>query len=520
VIAHSTGASSHVVNVLAVLAIGLLVGLLATLGVAVARPTVIAIYSMAIILALPTFVVRDPRAYWLFLLVLSIPIDLSKPVTTWIMDPLRLLREYGLPPMETLSLDIYATDVVLFAMLLPWLARLCLRRDRLYFPRIGYVAVLYFVYTLADSFRAVSFYLAIFEWCREFLYFLAFVYLINNVATRSQLRAVVLALLVGLAIESGTVIAFFHLDIGTGTPLFSTINSKYTNRAKIPAYTLYAGESGKAAQIKRSAGTFGHPALTAYYLEFILPIVLGCLVTARQKREQILFGAIFTLGWMALYLTFSRSGLVGCIWGIFVFFAVAPWARLISRSAFTWAALVLAICATLGAPLAVQFLWSRPEAASYRLGLLDKGITAFWQRPILGAGLNNGSAVLEGARRLVELDTGEQAAVFKLHNHYLVVFVEDGLIGFLLFFTFFGSVVATAFHWMRVADQEAKLVLVGIVAALASIAVHNLGDPFQSHVTSAMLWLYAALVVATSRRVEAEPVVPEVERAEPLASGA
>jgi hypothetical protein len=516
VIVREARSNVHLIDACGIIVLGVLVALVATWAISFKRPTVIAIYSIAIIVALPTFFMRDRRAYWLFLLAFSIPIDLSKPITTWIMSPWVLLREYGLPPMETLSLDIYATDVALLALLLPWLARLSLRQDRVYFPRIGYIAVLYFVYTLADAFRAVSFYLAIFEWCREVLYFVSFVYLINNLDTRTRLRAVVLALVVGLTVEAGIVITFFHLDIGTRVPLFSEINSRYSEKGKVPAYTLYAGESGAEMQVKRSAGTFGHPALTAYYLEYILPITLGYLVAVRRTRDQILLGTVLVLSWIALYLTFSRSGLVGAICGTVVFFAAARWSRLISQRAFAWAVLALVVMAALGAHLVIEILWLRPEAAYYRLGLIEKGLNAFWQRPFLGAGLNNGTAVLQGARRLVEIDGHEQAAVFKLHNHYQVVLVEDGLIGFLLFFGFFWQVAAIAIRSMRAADTEMKLVLVGIVASFASIAVHNLGDPFQCHVPSAMLWLYAGLIVAISRRVQVESVSPEIRRAVPV----
>jgi len=494
--------------------IGVLVALATVLALSVVSPVLFALALVGLALSLPTFVVQDRRAYWLFLFVLSVPADIMKRTTTWIVDWTVLLREYGLPPMETVSLDIYATDVVLFAMLLPWVARLCLRRDRLYFPKIGYIAVLYFTYTLADSLGAVSFYLAIFEWCREVLYFISFVYLVNNVSTQSQLRAIVLALLVGLVIESGAVITLFHLNIGTETPIFAQLYNQDPGRVKEagegPGRTHYAAESGAEAHVKRSAGTFGHPVLAAYYMEFILPIALGCLVIARSTRDRMLFGTILALGWVALYLTFSRAGLLGCVCGVPVFFALARWSRLISHRAFASSVVMFVLCGVLSAPLAIASLWYRPESAYFRLELLNAGLNAFWQRPFFGAGMNNGSAILEGARKLV--DGGREVMFYKLHNHYLVVLVEDGFVGFLLFFTFFWQIVMTALRSMKAADSEVKLVLVGIVAALASVAIHNFGDPFQCHVNSAMLWLYAGVAVAISRRVGAERALPEIGR--------
>jgi hypothetical protein len=97
-----------------------------------------------------------------------------------------------------------------------------------------------------------------------------------------------------------------------------------------------------------------------------------------------------------------------------------------------------------------------------------------------------------------------------VHNHYLIVLVEVGIVGFLLFFAFFWQTIVTAFRHMRAAGTEAevKLLLVGIVSALGGIAIHNFGDPFGGHPTQAMLWLYAGLVFAICRRIRAEPALP------------
>src|SRR5207244_2568023 len=88
--------------------------------------------------------------------------------------------------------------------------------------------------------------------------------------------------------------------------------------------------------------------------------------------------------------------------------------------------------------------------------------------------------------------------------HYLIVLIEVGAIGFLLFFGFFGGAVVTALRSMQAAAREMKLLLVGIVSSLVGLAIHNLGDPFVGHMSIAMLWLNGALIFAICRRVQAE----------------
>ena len=154
----------------------------------------------------------------------------------------------------------------------------------------------------------------------------------------------------------------------------------------------------------------------------------------------------------------------------------------------------------------IGYLAARPDAGSFRWKLIKPSVAAFAQRPIWGAGLNNSSAVTEGSRSIVLTPTGHSDYKMSVvHNHYLIVLVEVGIVGFLLYFAFFWQTIGTALRHMRAAETEMKLLLVGIVSALSGIAIHNFGDPFGGHPTQAMLWLHASLIFAVCRRVRIEP---------------
>jgi O-antigen ligase len=190
---------------------------------------------------------------------------------------------------------------------------------------------------------------------------------------------------------------------------------------------------------------------------------------------------------------------VSLVFGCAVFFAVARWSRLISQRVFRWSVFLFALGAALAAPVLINFLLSRPETFSYRLGLLQTAFDTFLQRPISGAGLNNSSAVMEGSH--VSVEGGRRVQLRVVHNYYLIMLIEVGLVGVFLYFSFFAQAVISAFRSMRAADTEMKLILVGVVASLASIAVANLAEPFGGHAIHAMLWLYAALSIALARSV-------------------
>src|SRR5207237_9106804 len=66
---------------LAMVAIGVLVAVVTVLGLVLVRPVLLALAMGGIVVLIPTFIVRDERAYWLFLLVLSMPFDVYKRTT-------------------------------------------------------------------------------------------------------------------------------------------------------------------------------------------------------------------------------------------------------------------------------------------------------------------------------------------------------------------------------------------------------------------------------------------------------
>ena len=494
-----------------IVAIGVLVAIVTVLGLNLLGFVLLAFAFGGIIALLPGFLVRDPRAYWLFLLVLSIPFDIHKRVTSWAVDPFLLLRQYGPTASGTISLDIFLTDAVLLAMLLPWLAELCLKRERFYFPNVGYLFVFYLVLALIVSLaEAESLYLAICEFCRQVLYFLSFVYLINNVVTRTQLRAIVFALFIGLGIVSGTVIAFFALGIGTETNVFSGLYGDHEGKSTLAAtyrystmYTTLGKQSSTVNEstTKRSAGIFTHPAISASFVGLTAPLALAFLTVAQCYRDRILFGAFIASGFLASFLTFSRAGLVGLVVGSMVSFVIGRWSGLVSRQAFRMCVFIFASVAVVSLPLLVTFLELRPGSITRRLEFIELNLDSYWQRPILGTGLNNGSiAIQEGAQALKD-SPNSAAGLGAIPSHYLVVLIETGLVGFVLFFAFFGKIVIIAFRSMRAVETEMKVLLAGVVGGLSSLAIQNLADnAFGGHAINALLWLFAGMTVAIARR--------------------
>src|ERR1700737_4054459 len=124
-------ASRSLIAGFGIIGIGVLVALATDVALTLLTPAKFAFLLGGFALLIPTIVLPEPKAYWLFLLVLSIPFDITKWLSQEMFDSQALGKMYGVPMSGTIGLEIYVTDVVLLTMLLPWLARLCLRQERL-----------------------------------------------------------------------------------------------------------------------------------------------------------------------------------------------------------------------------------------------------------------------------------------------------------------------------------------------------------------------------------------------------
>jgi len=470
-------------------------------------------------LLIPTMALKNPKAFWLFLLALSTPFDISKMLSSGLVDPQSLVDSYGMPASGTVSLELYLTDVVLLAMLPPWLARVCMRQQSFYFPSIGYLFLFYLVWALLVSLiNAESFYLSIVELGRQALYFLTFVYLINNVATRLQFRTVVVAVFVGFIIGAGSVITFFEMGIGTDYIAFASLRDQSVTSEKSPL-TAKPGKTpvtqnltvsntqgnlseyrGHGSAIKRSQGIFRHPAVAASWCGLCLPLVLAYLVAARKNRDRILFLTVFFFGITGLVLTFSRAGLIGFMVGTLVCVAVGGWSGLIPRRVLVVSAGILTLAAALSLPFLVAYLTAREESYSMRFDLFWAVLQGYWEHPILGVGLNNSTAAMKTGRQVLR-DLGVKIPAWEsADNHYLALLTDLGPLGFILFFAFFAKIVMIALRAMREVAPDMKPLLVGIVGGLASLATQDLADDaLAPHAISAMVWLFAALIVASAR---------------------
>lgn len=131
-------------------------------------------------------------------------------------------------------------------------------------------------------------------------------------------------------------------------------------------------------------------------------------------------------------------------------------------------------------------------AAASRGPLAQVALRIIGDHPIFGVGANNYTTQLE---RYYTVEFAE-AYVYTVHNKYLLVWAETGLIGLVTFLGFLFAHIRRAWQtWMR-RDRLLSPLALGFAAAVVGQMVHMFFDVFHGRPQLQMLWLVAGLITA------------------------
>lgn len=187
-------------------------------------------------------------------------------------------------------------------------------------------------------------------------------------------------------------------------------------------------EEGRAAWV----GIFANPNEVAFSLVILLPLI-AYLAAPRGWFVRLIFLGISLLFLAAIFVTFSRGGLVG----LAAVIGVYAW-----RSKKAWVRIALVGVVIAGVLLTGKF-WSRGEdftelkgdaTFNMRLATSQAGVEMFLDHPLTGVGLNC-SVVAWPLYAPKGLHT---RGALITHNTFVQVLGETGILGFLPFVLFIG----------------------------------------------------------------------------------
>jgi O-antigen ligase len=304
-------------------------------------------------------------------------------------------------------------------------------------------------------------------------------------------KRLVQVLLFCLCLEGALTVA------GVPFPFFRDPLSLIGSRTEqVELYTAFEGGGGQ-----RAIGTFYDYAVTAAYLTLLLPLALSEILLERRFVWKWAFLLMALLGLAGIWLTYSRAGLLAALVAVGLWVCLS-WLRgfLTTRKmlGLVYAATVVVVLAS---PLFFDFFLSRPTMTWARLPLWARGVTMTVDNPVFGVGLNNSTAV---KRELFTPTSGTEDWSQPIHNYYLVVSSETGLVGFVLFFGFFFLVGREAFKLSEPARGRFGTTSVAITSAYVAVGVALLTQTI-SHTELAMLCFFAGLIVAARELSASSP---------------
>jgi len=460
----------------------------------------IAVGAAGLLALMPALTMKDAKPWWLTIYLFLLPFEAGKRISNLGQSPEVILNTLGLPPSGDLGIKLHPTDLALLALVIPWLLRVVIRRERIAFPRVGYLLVAYMVWAgISSVIKAESWPLSVAQLAHELKYFVIFVFTVNVLNTQKLMRIAMLALLLGLSLE--TTVAVTLNILGTSRDrLLEAAHLKVAHEYEFIREQESEFDQSDSSRQFRAAGTFGSASNLALYLQlqFALPLVLA--FSARSAMERRLSMLLFALSVASLYVSASRSGMFGFALGSATCMYLVLRRGWISKERFTALVAGTLFLALIATPLLFRYMTARPETYKSRFALMREGLQVVAANPLLGVGLNNGTAA-----RLRGTEGQTDDELFPVHNHYIVLASETGLIGFTLYLAFFAAIALEGVRRSRSEDPSVAAFSIAIVSGYAALATQLMGDHFVGNAQHTLLWFFAGLVVALGRIDAGEP---------------
>ncbi len=405
-----------------------------------------------------------------------------------------LPKEYVL---TTYGISVGFTPILLVALYMLWILE---KRGASVKSESGRFAYIVFCAAVI-SVQALSFLntkilsLSLYEFLKQVVAFGFFYYLVNNIDSKRIVKSMLVMLLIGAMLSSFVGIVQYLTGKSLGLGILGESGIFY-NQSVV----------GSSQLIKRVSGLMGHANMFGMYIALILPVAFVLSLSDISRRMRLFaFAATMVCG-LGLILSFSRGAIIG--------FAVALGIILIARKSHLFRAynrrlvsfycfLAVTAIVLFGYQIYSRFAASPPDQVSLRFLLNRTAIKMILEHPFFGVGLNNFS---------IQLATFNSQEIYPwvrypVHNYYLLVASEAGLLSLAFFVSFLGMVLRLGFRIDKYCqDIFLRDAVLGMSAGLVAILIHCLIDyPLRVSPLYLNFFLFISFIIAIrfnfSRRV-------------------
>ncbi len=225
-----------------------------------------------------------------------------------------------------------------------------------------------------------------------------------------------------------------------------------------------------------AVGTFQHPGFLSFFVLIASCFFLACYLKKYNKLPSL---GIIVLNTFTLILTYSRTAYLVYIFdlsAVYFFYknAAKPILSLLNIIRFILPVSLIILWVIFYSPLSDNFLDSNiDEMADVRLVFFAIALDAFKISPIIGVGLN---AHRDFIRHHSSLVTALSYDPFffnnPIHNVHLVVLVETGLIGFILWIIFLLTSVFKAKN--DIANKKNEILSLSHIGVIIAVVAYGM----------------------------------------------
>ncbi len=338
---------------------------------------------------------------------------------------------------DYLAPTIYLTDIIIVFLIVLWFIEKIKNLNFNTILKLKFWPFWFFiVYLLFNSlFVSLNHWVALYKFVKILEFFLLVIVIIG---IRPNVVAVIFFLSIGI-IYSG-ILAILQFVLGRSVGGFFYF---------LGERTFYVGTPGIATislnniLLLRPYATFPHPNVLGGFLAVLLPLIFSLIFFNKKNISvfiQIYFGIILILGVFVLFLTFSRAAWIIFLWGLVLVFLVNKKKIILWFSKNKGVTLLGFYSLLLLSVVSFQIVPHGSESVFQRRELIKASLEIIFQNPLFGIGLNNFVVVAKNyLPKVVDL------YIFQpVHNIYLLVFSELGLVGFvgiitIIYFVFLKS---------------------------------------------------------------------------------
>jgi putative inorganic carbon (hco3(-)) transporter len=316
---------------------------------------------------------------------------------------------------------------------------------------------------------------------------LIFIYIASRVRGLDEVSFIVGMLLLGLLLESLLIM---------GTRL-TGINFDYLGLSNAVDPSHMGDPATSVADTGyRSGGTIGSPNTAGSYLAMLLPLAAVAVATPVSGGVRRLASISLAAGSIALVFTFSRGGWLATAVAFALLLVLGVRRGLLSPRLLAVAvAIALLIVAPLYGAVGARLTGDDKGAAESRVPLMELAGRVIKDHPVLGVGPNNFAVVIPDY-------AGPEFSrdwIYTVHNKYLLVAAETGLVALAAFVWFLVAIVRRGLRVSRLRDRLLSPVALGLTVAVIGQIVQMAVELFQSRPQLQLLLVIGGLITALAR---------------------